>query len=313
MGKPDLNREIGAAVAKMIDDGFIRPLIGERFPLEQRGRGAEDARRAPRDRQGRARRAQPRLAHRLRFPPPRGRGTAAADPVGGRIDNARSPPENRVGMSVAAGQTAAPRRPPRARRSRPRAQQGPTPEEIQEPVLENLDRADHGADHRPAPADAAARRPAGVEQHAALARRRDLPPPVHPDVPGDHDRLPPAASPTVAFKTTRWMRGLLAVCGTMADRGTGDLVGRRPPQAPRLLRPPGGPAQPARRPRRRMARRPARPRPRARRLAVRPPAARRARTLRTGPDRRPRGLVRGPDLHLLVAAGAGDPVRPGLC
>ncbi len=35
MGKPDLTRSIGAAVAKMIDDGFIRPIIGERFPLEQ--------------------------------------------------------------------------------------------------------------------------------------------------------------------------------------------------------------------------------------------------------------------------------------
>jgi len=35
MGKPDLNREIGAAVMRMIDDGFIRPIVGERFPLER--------------------------------------------------------------------------------------------------------------------------------------------------------------------------------------------------------------------------------------------------------------------------------------
>ena len=35
------------------------------------------------------------------------------------------------------------------------------------------------------------------------------------------------------------------------DRGAGHLVGRRPPQAPRVLRPAGRPAQPARRPRRR--------------------------------------------------------------
>jgi NADPH:quinone reductase len=38
MGKPDLNREIGAAVNGMVDAGFIRPIVGERFPL---GRAAE--------------------------------------------------------------------------------------------------------------------------------------------------------------------------------------------------------------------------------------------------------------------------------
>ena len=42
------------------------------------------------------------------------------------------------------------------------------------------------------------------------------------------------------------------------DRGAGDLVGRRPSQAPRVLRPAGRSAQPARRPRRRLARRAAR-------------------------------------------------------
>jgi NADPH2:quinone reductase len=35
MGKPDLNREIGAAVSRMVDQGFIRPIVGERFPMEQ--------------------------------------------------------------------------------------------------------------------------------------------------------------------------------------------------------------------------------------------------------------------------------------
>jgi NADPH:quinone reductase len=35
MGKPDLNREIGAAVNALVDAGFIRPIIGERFPLER--------------------------------------------------------------------------------------------------------------------------------------------------------------------------------------------------------------------------------------------------------------------------------------
>ncbi len=35
MGKPDLNREIGAAVNRMVDEGFIRPVVGERFALER--------------------------------------------------------------------------------------------------------------------------------------------------------------------------------------------------------------------------------------------------------------------------------------
>jgi NADPH:quinone reductase len=35
MGKPDLNREVGAAVSRMVDEGFVRPLVGERFPLEE--------------------------------------------------------------------------------------------------------------------------------------------------------------------------------------------------------------------------------------------------------------------------------------
>ncbi len=35
MGKPDLNREIGAAVGRMVDEGFIRPIVGGRFPLER--------------------------------------------------------------------------------------------------------------------------------------------------------------------------------------------------------------------------------------------------------------------------------------
>jgi NADPH2:quinone reductase len=34
MGKPELNREIGAEVGRMIEDGFIRPIVGERFPME---------------------------------------------------------------------------------------------------------------------------------------------------------------------------------------------------------------------------------------------------------------------------------------
>ena len=73
------------------------------------------------------------------------------------------------------------------------------------------------------------------------------------------------------------LRGVFAVLRLGRDRGPGHLLGRRPSQAPRLLRPAGRPAQPARRPRRRLARRAARPRARAHGLAVPPhPARRRA-------------------------------------
>jgi NADPH:quinone reductase len=34
MGKPDLNRQIGAAIAELMQAGIVRPLIGQRFPLE---------------------------------------------------------------------------------------------------------------------------------------------------------------------------------------------------------------------------------------------------------------------------------------
>jgi NADPH2:quinone reductase len=35
MGKPDVNRQIGAAIAEMMARGVVNPLIGQRFPLEQ--------------------------------------------------------------------------------------------------------------------------------------------------------------------------------------------------------------------------------------------------------------------------------------
>ncbi len=35
MGKPDLNRDIGAAIMRMVADGFIAPVVGERFALER--------------------------------------------------------------------------------------------------------------------------------------------------------------------------------------------------------------------------------------------------------------------------------------
>jgi NADPH:quinone reductase len=35
MGKRDVNREIGEAVNRLVDEGFVRPIVGARFPLEQ--------------------------------------------------------------------------------------------------------------------------------------------------------------------------------------------------------------------------------------------------------------------------------------
>jgi NADPH:quinone reductase len=35
LGKPDLNREIGEAIGKLIDAGFVRPIVGARFPFER--------------------------------------------------------------------------------------------------------------------------------------------------------------------------------------------------------------------------------------------------------------------------------------
>jgi NADPH2:quinone reductase len=34
-GKPDVNREIGAAVARLAEQGYVKPIVGARFPLEQ--------------------------------------------------------------------------------------------------------------------------------------------------------------------------------------------------------------------------------------------------------------------------------------
>ncbi len=35
MSKPEINREIGEAIARLTDQGFIRPVVGARFPLER--------------------------------------------------------------------------------------------------------------------------------------------------------------------------------------------------------------------------------------------------------------------------------------
>jgi NADPH:quinone reductase len=41
LGKPDLNREIGAALAELVDAGFVSPIVGARFPLERASEALE--------------------------------------------------------------------------------------------------------------------------------------------------------------------------------------------------------------------------------------------------------------------------------
>jgi NADPH2:quinone reductase len=41
MSKPDVVREIGAEVGRLIDQGFVRPIVGARFPLEDAGAALE--------------------------------------------------------------------------------------------------------------------------------------------------------------------------------------------------------------------------------------------------------------------------------
>ena len=124
--------------------------------------------------------------------------------------------------------------------------------------------------------------------------------------PGSDDgRLPPPLHASrVQDRQGRARRPRRARLGR--DRGPGDLVGRRPPQAPRLLRPGGRPAQPARRPRRTAAGRAARPLPRARRLAVHPHAPRQQEALRARPDQGPGDPLGRP--HVL-AVGRGRAAR----
>jgi NADPH2:quinone reductase len=35
LGKPDVNAEIGAEIARLIHEGFVRPIVGARFPFER--------------------------------------------------------------------------------------------------------------------------------------------------------------------------------------------------------------------------------------------------------------------------------------
>ena len=80
-----------------------------------------------------------------------------------------------------------------------------------------------------------------------------------------HGRLPPAVHPP-QLQDEPAAAGAVRRARLDGRRGPADRLGRDPPQAPPLLRPPRRPAQPPRRPRAGMARRAARARPRAPRL-----------------------------------------------
>ncbi len=100
MGKPDLNREIGAEIGQPRRRRLRAPGGRPALPARGRRRGAADARRAPRDRQGRARRAR-RLSGRPGFLAPRLVRRALPARAGGH--DASCPPACRL--------TPAPRRP----------------------------------------------------------------------------------------------------------------------------------------------------------------------------------------------------------
>jgi NADPH2:quinone reductase len=41
MSKPQVNREIGAAIGRLVDAGFVRPIVGARFPLDRAAEALE--------------------------------------------------------------------------------------------------------------------------------------------------------------------------------------------------------------------------------------------------------------------------------
>ena len=131
---------------------------------------------------------------------------------------------------------------------------------------------------------------------------------LHPDRARDHGRLPPPLHPPQLQDRPAVARGARrARLGR--DRGAGDLLGRRPPQAPRLLRRGGRPAQPARRARRGRLGAVQGVLPRPRRLALHPHPARLEDPLRAGPAQGPGRQLHRPDLRALGAGRPGDPVR----
>ena len=54
IAKPELNREIGAEIDRLAEAGFVKPIVGARYPAGADRGGAEADRRPRGDRQGRA-------------------------------------------------------------------------------------------------------------------------------------------------------------------------------------------------------------------------------------------------------------------
>ena len=120
----------------------------------------------------------------------------------------------------------------------------PGPDDIEPVEHETLDRIITGTVTRRALPRARHRRLAGVERAAALERHRGLRDPLRAHRARRDGRLPPPLHPPLRSRPSRWMRGAARGPRLGGDRGPGHLVGRRPSQAPRLLRPPGDPHSP---------------------------------------------------------------------
>jgi NADPH2:quinone reductase len=41
MSKPELSAQIGAEISRLVAEGFVRPIIGARFPLERAAEALE--------------------------------------------------------------------------------------------------------------------------------------------------------------------------------------------------------------------------------------------------------------------------------
>ena len=129
-----------------------------------------------------------------------------------------------------------------------------------------------------------------------------------------HDRLPPPVHAPRLRDLDAACAYALASLGSMAVAGPGHQLGRRPPQAPRVHRRGGRPAQPARRPRRRLPRRASRASGTRTSAGCSADAGpRRPRALRAGPARRPGHALRSTARSSLGRAlGAAAPVRARL-
>jgi hypothetical protein len=155
------------------------------------------------------------------------------------------------------------------------------------------------------------RRLAGLGPGAALERRLPLLWHVLPHRDRDHGWLPsPSHPPRLQSQALAARPAGDPRLGR--DRGPGDLLGSRPPQAPRLLRRRGGSAQPPRRPRPRLERRPARPLPRPHGLALHPHPARQQGTFRSRPDQGPDDQLGRPNLLDLGDRRPDASLRPRL-